>query len=46
MTTGLALGLAASIAALLALDAHLDLGGALFLARKGLQLINWLAFWR
>lgn len=46
MTNELALALALAIAALFALDAYLDLGGALFLARKGLDLITWLAIWR
>ena len=46
MTNGLALGLVATAVALLALDATLGLGGALFLAREGVGLIKWLAFWR
>ena len=46
MTNGLALALALAVAALFALDAYLGFGGALFLTREGLGLINWLAFWR
>ena len=47
MTNGLALFLIAAVAGFFVLDhtvLHLDAG--LVLARKGLDLIGWLAFWR
>lgn len=47
MTNGVAIGLALIIASGLALDYYVyDLEGSLFLARKTLALIDWLAFWR
>ena len=47
MSNGLALFLATALVAFFLLDAfvlHMDAG--LFLARKGLDLIQWAAFWR
>ena len=47
MTNGLALALILLIAGFFALDhwvLHLD--APLFLARRGLDLIEWVAFWR
>jgi hypothetical protein len=46
VTTRIALVLAGIIAALVALDLALGLGGSLFLAREFLALLDWLAFWR
>ncbi|MEM9844268.1 MAG: hypothetical protein AAF965_05665 [Pseudomonadota bacterium] len=47
MTNGVALTLGLAIAAGLALDFFVyDMEGSLFLARKTLSLIEWLAFWR
>jgi len=47
MTNALALWLFALVVGLFALDWYLaDWGASLFLARKGLGLIEWLAFWR
>jgi hypothetical protein len=47
MTDGLAIALVLLIAGFLLLDQFvLDLGAPLFLARKGLALVEWLAFWR
>jgi len=47
MTNRIAIGLAVVIAGFLALDAW-AFGGSLtvFLGRKGLELIEWIAFWR
>ncbi|SFA79076.1 hypothetical protein SAMN05421688_0916 [Poseidonocella pacifica] len=47
MTNTLALTLAVLLLGALSLDLWLDGGaGALFLARKGVALIEWLAVWR
>ena len=47
MTNRLALGLLIVVAGFLALDAWaLRWETSLFLARQGLDLIEWLAFWR
>ncbi len=47
MTNGLAIALAALLAAALAWDALAqDWAGTLFLGRKGLDLVEYLAFWR
>jgi len=47
MTNALALWIAAAIAAFFLLDAYvLQLGAGLFLARRGVDLIHALAFWR
>jgi len=47
MTNTLAIWLTALVLGLLALDYALaDFGASLFLARKGLELLEWLAFWR
>ncbi len=47
MTNRIAIGLALAIVAVFAVDA-LVFGGGLpvFLGRKGLELIEWIAFWR
>ena len=47
MTNRIAIGLAIVIAGLFAVDAW-AFGGTLpvFLGRKGLELIEWIAFWR
>ena len=47
MTNGLAIALVLLIAGFFLIDhflLHLD--APLFLARKGLELLDWLAFWR
>ena len=47
MTNGVALALVLIVAAGLALDfVFYDMDGTLFLARKTLNLIEWVAFWR
>ena len=47
MTNSIAIGILLALVAFFALDAYvLHLDAALFLARKGLALIDWLAFWR
>jgi hypothetical protein len=47
MTNTLAIWLGVIVLGLLAADLIMaDGGGSLFLARKGLDLIEWLAFWR
>ena len=47
MTNRIALGLGLLIAAALAVDARLNGAQAtLFLARKLLDLVEWMAFWR
>ena len=47
MTNGVAIGLALCIAVGLAIDyVWFDLEGSLFLARKSLALLDWIAFWR
>jgi len=47
MTNTLAFWLAGLIALALGLDAYLyDWQGTMFLGRKLMQLIDWLAFWR
>ena len=46
MTNRIALALAALIAAFVALDLALGTGGTLFLARRFLGLLDWMAFWR
>jgi hypothetical protein len=47
MTDRLALGLLVALAVFLALDHWvLHWGAPLYLARQGLRLIEWLAFWR
>lgn len=46
MTNRIAIGLGLFIVALVALDATLGLGGGLFLARKFVDLLEWMAFWR
>ena len=47
MTNGLALFLLAAVAGFLVLDYYvLHLDAALFVARKGVDLIGWVAFWR
>ena len=47
MTNALAIGIGIVIAGFFLLDHFvLHLGAPLFLARKGMDLIEWLAFWR
>lgn len=47
MTNALAIGIVFVIAAFFVLDHYLlHLDAPLFLARKGMDLIEWLAFWR
>lgn len=47
MTNSLALGLGALILAALALDHYLyDWSATLFLGRKLVEMIEWMAFWR
>ncbi|WP_417247799.1 hypothetical protein [Celeribacter sp.] len=47
MTNQIALGLGLVIFAALGFDVTMNDGaGTLFLARKGLELIEWIAFWR
>ncbi len=47
MTNALAIGIFVAIAGFFLLDHFvLHLGAPLFLARKGMDLIEWLAFWR
>lgn len=47
MTNGLAVALVLLVAGFLVLDGLvLHLGAPLFLARRGLALVEWLAFWR
>ena len=46
MTNRIALILALAIAALVAFDLALGFGVTLFLARRFLALLDWLAFWR
>ena len=47
MTNPIAIGLALLILAALALDAFAyDWANLVFLSKKGLELIEWLAFWR
>ena len=47
MTNGLAIALVILIAGFLLLDQLvLHQGAPLFLARRGLELMEWLAFWR
>lgn len=46
MTNRLALVLALLVVAGLVIDLYLGLGGALFLARRFVDLLHWVAFWR
>jgi Na+/melibiose symporter-like transporter len=46
MTNAISLWLAIFIAAAVGIDIFFDLGGAVFLLRKLLDLIEWLSFWR
>ena len=46
MTNAISLWLAFFIAAAVGIDLYFDLGGALYLLRKLLDLIEWLSFWR
>lgn len=46
MTNRIALILAVIIAALVALDLVMGWGATLFLARKFIVFIDWIAFWR
>ena len=46
MTTKIALWIAGVLLAILAVDLALDLGIFLFLARRFLDLLAWVAFWR
>ncbi|SDN87992.1 hypothetical protein SAMN05216196_102420 [Lutimaribacter pacificus] len=47
MTNQIAIGLGLSILAAIGIDAFAcDGANLLFLAKKGLELIEWLAFWR
>lgn len=46
MTNRLAILLASLIIAALLLDQHLGTGHALALARRFIDLVEWLAFWR
>lgn len=46
MTNTIAAAIAGSAAALLALDLVAGWGGAMFLARRFVLLLEWLAFWR
>jgi hypothetical protein len=47
MTNSLAIGIGIVLAVGLAVDfIFFGQSGALFLARKGLDLLEWLAFWR
>jgi hypothetical protein len=47
MTNSIAIGILIVIAAFFVIDHFfLHLGAPLFLARKGMELIEWTAFWR
>lgn len=46
MTNRIALGIALVILVLIAVDLLLGLGATLFLARRFVGLIEWMAFWR
>jgi hypothetical protein len=46
MTNRIAIGIAIVLAVFLAVDLAFNLGATLFLARRFLALIEWLAFWR
>jgi hypothetical protein len=46
MTNRIAMGLFFLVLVAVAVDLALGLGGSLFLARKFLGLIEWIAFWR
>jgi hypothetical protein len=46
VTNRTALFLALVLVALVATDLVMGLGGTLFLARRFLELLHWLAFWR
>jgi hypothetical protein len=46
MTNRIAIGLFFLVLVAVAVDLALGLGGSLFLARKFLGLIEWIAFWR
>jgi hypothetical protein len=46
VTNRIAFPLAGLLAALVALDLALGLGGSLFVARRFLAVLDWLAFWR
>lgn len=46
MTNTTSLWLAIFIAAAITVDLYFDLGGAIFLLRKLIDLIEWLSFWR
>jgi hypothetical protein len=46
VTNRIALVLGLVLAALIAADLALGLGGLLFLARRFLALLDWIAFWR
>jgi hypothetical protein len=45
VTNRIAISLAVLLAALVAADLLLGLGGTLFLARRFLGLLDWLSFW-
>jgi hypothetical protein len=45
VTNRIALVLAFTLAALIAADLALGTGGLLFLARRFLELLDWIAFW-
>lgn len=46
MTNRLAIVLGLAVVAALALDQVLDLGWGLYLARRFVELLDWVAFWR
>jgi hypothetical protein len=46
VTNRIAFPLAGLLVALLALDLALGLGGSLFLARRFIAVLDWMAFWR
>ncbi len=46
MTNRIAIGIALALAIFLAVDVLFNLGATLFLARRFVDLIEWLAFWR
>ncbi|NYS24088.1 hypothetical protein HUK65_03715 [Rhodobacteraceae bacterium 2376] len=46
MTNAVAIGFALTLASLLAVDALMGWGGALFLARRFVELLESLAVWR
>ena len=46
MTNPVAIGIAASVAALVAIDLAMEWGASLFLVRRFIDLLEWLAVWR